>query len=63
MSGEGRRGIAGAPKVNTAQDITLRSRAVQTRRTTRSRGHAAAQRLVKRMEANAFLEALYKCKL
>ena len=47
------------PKVNTAQDITLRSRAVQTRRTTRSRGHAAAQRLVKRMEANAFLEALY----
>jgi len=47
------------PKVNTAQDITLRSRAVLTRRTTRSRGHAAAQRLVKRMEANAFLEALY----
>lgn len=32
---------------------------MQTRRTTRSRGHAAAQRLVKRMEANAFLEALY----
>jgi len=32
---------------------------VQIRRTTRSRGHAAAQRLVKRMEANAFLEALY----
>lgn len=46
-------------KGNTAQDITLRSRAVLTRRTTRSRGHAAAQRLVKRMEANAFLEALY----
>ena len=32
---------------------------MQTRCTTRSRGHAAAQRLVKRMEANAFLEALY----
>ena len=36
---------------------------MQTRRTTRSRGHAAAQRLVKRMEANAFLEALYNAKI